>query len=186
LANKQNIRQFLGNATSDLINKNRKRLNMSIERTIQEDIYNRTYNNKDIKDSPFKSYTAEWKKQKAKILSGKMKGRGGKGASKTLALFNRRKALLKGGNSGAKGVDDKMRLSGLMLNRLRVKSEIIVARGSNRVITNLDIDVEGDDIKDQVKGLAKHGYKWLGYQNRVLPTRVIRKLQANFIRILNG
>jgi hypothetical protein len=185
LANKQVIRQFIGKATADIIKSKEKRLNMSIVRTIQEDIYNRTYNNKDIKDANFRAYTPEYKVQKAKILSGKMKGRGGKGTSKTLALYNRRKALLKGGNSSARSVDDKMRLSGLMLNRLKVVSKISIARGSNRVITNLDIDVEGNEIKEQVKGLAKNGYKWLGYENRVLPTRVIRKLQANFNRILN-
>lgn len=184
--NKQIIRQFVGLAVSKEVEKKEKRLNMSIVRTIQEDIYNRTYNNKDFRDLKFKEYSEAYKIQKAKILSGEMKGRGGKGESKTLQLFNRRKALLKGGNSGARSVDDKMRLSGLMLNRLRVDSKLSIARGSKRVIANLDIYVEGDDIKEQVDGLAKNGYEWLGYENRVLPSRVIRKLQANFTRILNG
>lgn len=181
----QKIRVFAVNKADEIIQSKKKRIELSIVRLVQEHIYNRTYNNLDWGGNSFKSYTPKYKEFKERYLKGQLKGRGGK-PSLTKARLDRRKSLVKGGNSSARSVNDKMRLTGLMLNRLRIKDfNIFKQRGSDRQAITFTISVEGSDIQEQVEGLAKNGYNWLGFKNRNLPSDLMEKIRKSVTRIVN-
>jgi len=187
----QDIRQYVGRGFKGKLTDNKKkRIQLSILRVVNEYLLERTVNNKDWSDKNFKKYTKKYESFKRRLLSGKVKGRGGR-ASKTLAKLKERMSK-HNTTYAATSVNDKLRLSGLLLSRLKVQDvKLIQARGSDRFVVEFKVGIGnkriGDDkqLNKQVEGLFDNGYKFVGFKSRQLPPDLLRKIKANIERILN-
>lgn len=189
----QTIRQFvISGINSKLTDNKKKRIELSIQRVVNEYLFNRTVNNKDWdeKNLSSKKYSRAYERFKSRYLAGKIKGRGGK-KSKTVARIKAREAQ-HNTTYAATSVNDKLRLSGLLLSTLKVQDvKLINARGSDRYVVEYKVGVGkkeiGDrkDLEEQAQGLFENGYKFIGFKNRQMPADLLRIIKANIIRILN-
>lgn len=180
---KQNIRAFIGNATSEIAQRKKKRLEMSIRRLVLEYIFNRTLNNKDWGGSNLPNYTRKYREFKSKYINGKLKGRGGR-RSKTKARLDKRKRRA-ANLFYAKSVDDKARLTGLFLGELKLDDfKLVKPRGSNRLVATFQINVP-KEFEAQAKGLFKNRFRIVGFKSQLLPSDLTKKIKLATERILN-
>lgn len=149
--------------TQVFLNKFNKALNSVISKKVVNDVGKRIVEiereritkNIDIDGVPFKAYTPQYAKWKAKYLSGaKTKGRR-KAQSRTIErLLNQR------GKYQAKNVNDKMRLTGSLLRSLTFNAKIL---GNNRNAFTVEYELTVNDFnKAKAEGLIRRGYKFLG------------------------
>lgn len=181
-------RQFILESFKDLSMINKRRIEMSFLRIINEYLFNRTLNNKDYDNRSFPSYSKQYRDFKERFLKGKIKGRGG-GRSRTVASIKRRMSQ-HNSTYAASNVNDKMRLSGLLLSSLKVQ-DVKLIKIDKRVVITYRVGVGKSKIGDtpaldlQAQGLAKNGYKFIGFKNKIMPPDLVRALKAAYIRIMN-
>jgi len=182
---------ILSRITDEIFDKSKiNRIRLSAGRVINEYQINRVYKDgKDSSNRKFKSYSRGWSVQKAKILSGNMKGRGGKGPSKTIRNFKRIVSSLNTPYT-ARSVNDKMRFTGKLLTKFNVPLDSIkiVRQRNNRYrldfATSADAGGKESKIEAQLKGLKRNGYEPLGF--KTVPGDLRIKLENAIIRILNN
>lgn len=187
----QIIRQYvISGIQSKLTDSKKRRIEASILRLVNEYLFERTVNNKDWDERNFKKYSKSYARFKDRYLKGKIKGRGG-GRSKTVARI---KARERQHNStyAATSVDDKIRLSGLLLSALKVQDvKLVQVRGSDRFVIEYKIGIgkrkigDNKDLDKQAQGLAQNGYKFIGFKSRSMPPDLLRSIKAAITRILN-
>ena len=118
-----------------------------------------------------------------------MKGRGGKGPSKTIRNFKRIVSSLNTPYT-ARSVNDKMRFTGKLLTKFNVPLDSIkiVRQRNNRYrldfATSADAGGKESKIEAQLKGLKRNGYEPLGF--KTVPGDLRIKLENAIIRILNS
>jgi hypothetical protein len=166
-----------------------KRLKMSARAIINGFQIDRVYKEeKGSNDQPLKKQSRNWLERKAKILSGNMKGRGGKGKSITVAKFKSKVASLNTPYT-AKSASNKMRFSGKLLTKFDVPLDSIkiVKQRNNKYrldfSTTATAGGKDSEIESQLKGLKKLGYEPLGF--KTVPSRLRKQLEQAMVRILN-
>lgn len=184
---------ILSRITDEIFDKSKiNRIRLSARRIINEYQINRVYKDgKDSSGNKFKDPSPKWAKQKAKILSGDMKGRGGKGASKTIRNFKRIVSSLNTPYT-ARSVNDKMRFTGRLLTTFDVPLDSIriVRQRNNRYRLDFSTSATGKnnrpipEVEQQLKGLKRNGYEPLGF--KTVPGDLRIKLENAIIRILNS
>lgn len=185
----KNSAVILSDAFGRLFTKQKEnRLRLSASRIINEYQLERVaIDKKDAAGRKFKRYSKSWTEQKGKILSGRIRGRGGK-ASKTLRKFRQLVSKLNTPYT-ATAVDDKMRFTGKLLTKFNIPANKIVFRKqrNNRYIMTFQAsaDLGGKDskIEAQLRGLKRKGYDPLGFVG--IPKDLRQKLEIAFARILN-
>lgn len=90
----------------------------------------------DTRSRRFGGYSSSYQKQKRKLLSGRMKGRGGKGASKTLRKYRANKTP-----NAAKKVSDKLRLTGELWEDIAYKKATAKIQGDT-ILTEVTVYVK--------------------------------------------
>ena len=188
----QDIRQYVGRGfKGKLTADKKKRIELSILRAVNEYLFDRSANGKDWDNKSItKKYSKQYESFKRKYLSGELRGRGGR-PSKTLKRLKQREARHRSVYK-ATTVNDKLRLTGLLLSRIKVEDvKLIQARGSERFVVEFKVGVGNKNIGDdkqlnkQVEGLFDNGYKFVGFKSRQLPPDLLRTIKANIERILN-